>query len=330
MPYGIREVTKLFCEKKPLYKMTIEEQYRFVIVLHLINKEEKYLKQVINFFNSFKVKNKIDIFFSENFDHYDKRTEEYKTMISAIKGFSEKKRKKFFERYFLIENYTKKAKFREPLSKLNEFLYRRNDNSYEIFECNGKEKYLAEGLMLNRSKLNFPRIKGRAKNITFEILKKDDERGLFLDRYSDCCQGILGEGSTCVIDGMTNKNSGFLVFERKNTIFAQGWIRKITKDTLLIDSIEFKGDFNESLIFAIEEAVKELGFHFKHIYLGLSPNRREVHNAFKDKINIRYNHNQSISILSKIKEFEDIEKVFSIARQAGIYSDARNEIIKLK
>lgn len=49
--------------------------------------------------------------------------------------------------------------------------------------------------------------------INFRVLEKDDPLGFVLGDITNCCQHIGGAGASCVDDGYTNKNAGFLVFE---------------------------------------------------------------------------------------------------------------------
>ena len=115
------------------------------------------------------------------------------------------------------------------------------------------------------------------------------------------------------------KIQDFLVFERKGVIFAQGWLRKVNKDTLLIDSIEFKGDFNNSLIDAIEASVEKLRNNFKNIFLGLSLNRSEISKGLKYK---------EYRILER-DNTKEANNVFEFTNNSKIYSDAKTLILSL-
>lgn len=56
--------------------------------------------------------------------------------------------------------------------------------------------------------------KAMGKNgITFRVLSKDDPLGFVLGDITNCCQIIGSAGESCVDDGYTNTNAGFLVFE---------------------------------------------------------------------------------------------------------------------
>jgi len=51
--------------------------------------------------------------------------------------------------------------------------------------------------------------------VMYRVLAKDDPLGFVLGDITNCCQHIGGAGESCVDDGYTNRNSGFLVFETR-------------------------------------------------------------------------------------------------------------------
>lgn len=51
--------------------------------------------------------------------------------------------------------------------------------------------------------------------ITYRILAKDDPLGFVLGDITNCCQRYGSDAESCVIDGYTNPNAGFLVFEER-------------------------------------------------------------------------------------------------------------------
>ena len=53
--------------------------------------------------------------------------------------------------------------------------------------------------------------------INFRILEKDDPLGFVIGNITNCCQCIGGLADSCVVDGYTNPEAGFIVFEE--TIF---------------------------------------------------------------------------------------------------------------
>lgn len=86
--------------------------------------------------------------------------------------------------------------------------------------------------------------------ITYRVLAKDDPLGFVLGDITNCCQHIGGAGESCVDDGYTNKDAGFLVFEEnikdakgkptgEKRILGQAyvWYDPLTK-TVCYDNIE--------------------------------------------------------------------------------------------
>ena len=305
IPYGLKEINSML--SKPLFEEDLYTQYRVVMILLLINKREEALKRFTSmkkeeFYRSLSC---LMVFNS-------------KVLISMIRGASDKKRK------LVIDFITNKKENNKLIGKNLELLLKTKDKDLSVFEKGFVIKENEESLFTKRTKTNIESISGKEGNISFYTLRKDDRRALYLDHYSDCCQGFSKAGESCMIDGITNPDAGFLVFERKGVIFAQGWLRKVG-DIILIDSIEFKGDFNSSLVDAIRSAGKALKYHYKGVYLGLSPNRREITNGLKDCQEI----NQSnVHFYEQLKEMNDY--VRNQNRDKNIYTDAYNSVLKLR
>ncbi len=87
-------------------------------------------------------------------------------------------------------------------------------------------------------------------SVKFRLLDKDDPLGFVLGDITNCCQHIGGAGGSCVDDGYTNPEAGFLVFEEsvkdengndtgEKVILAQAyiWYDPVTK-TVCYDNIE--------------------------------------------------------------------------------------------
>ena len=312
VPYGLREISSIF--NAPLYKIRQDYQYKVVMLLFLIDKREENLNMIKKRSKSF-IFSRLDSIRSIKYNE--------KEIISMIRGMS-KIKKEYFLKYFIDRSVS------DSFFQLNFInILREKDKNLKHLDKGYLSNYEEEYIWDHRAKeKTIKRIKGKRKNITFEILNKDDRRALFLDHYSDCCQGLGKAGEDCMTDGITNKDSSFLVFERKGTIFAQGWLRKIDEDILLIDSIEFKGEFNKSLIDAIKESVKLLNNQFKEIYLGLSPNRSEISRGLG---NYKIYKNLEKGYLSNYKKENKnkTNKVFEFVKKTGIYSDSKKMIISL-
>ncbi len=117
--------------------------------------------------------------------------------------------------------------------------------------------------------------------VTFRILEKDDPLGFVIGDITNCCQTIGRGGESCVKDGFTNPNAGFMVFEQtvldekgnptgEKQILGQAyiWYDPETK-TVCYDNIEIpksvlqelekgdkenKGLTTETLMHAVEES----------------------------------------------------------------------------
>ena len=304
-PFGLKEVNARLT--LPIYEEETDKQYQIIIMLLLINKRQEIL-------NRFMALDNLD--WAITFSYLE--TSNYKTMISMIRGISDRKREIVLN--YILENRTPYT--RQRFKDFVETLLKSKDRDLKFTERTSAPSKVEEEIFKNRSKIkSIPNIKGTKGNISFSMLGNNDRRALYLDDYSDCCQGLDKAGEGCMIDGIENPDSSFLVFERRGVIFAQGWIRKINKDTLLIDSIEFKGDFNPSLTSAITEAVNGLNCHFKHIFMGLSPNRGHVNNFYK---------NSPMFYKRDENRFPESKAVFDLVNKSRIYSDAKNNILKLR
>ena len=74
---------------------------------------------------------------------------------------------------------------------------------------------------------------------TVRFLESYDPTSLLLGDMTHCCQHLGGVGESCVIAGIQEPQSGFLVVEKGNELKAQAWVWE-SKDgsTLVLDSLE--------------------------------------------------------------------------------------------
>jgi len=83
---------------------------------------------------------------------------------------------------------------------------------------------------------------------TFKILEKEDPLGVILGNITSCCQVIDGFAEDAVYDGYKNPRSGFLaIFDSRNRVVAQSWIRLGISNTLYLDNIEAIGLYDENV-----------------------------------------------------------------------------------
>lgn len=77
------------------------------------------------------------------------------------------------------------------------------------------------------------------KDEQVRILDANDKLQIMLGVLTVCCQRLDGTGEPCLMEGLINPQSGFLVFERGSKLLAQSWIW-LTEDnkTLVLDNIE--------------------------------------------------------------------------------------------
>ena len=88
-------------------------------------------------------------------------------------------------------------------------------------------------------KLSIPLVSGRVGQYNYEILPKNDIRGLVAGNATNCCQHIpSGIGRSCVYYGAESKDSSFFIItDRAGTIVCQSWIW-VNKDVMVCDSAE--------------------------------------------------------------------------------------------
>jgi len=79
--------------------------------------------------------------------------------------------------------------------------------------------------------------------IRLRFLPRNDPRGMFLGIYAECCQHPTSYAATCALDGQSNPNSAFMVFEINGQLAGEGYVWTVlNKDgDLVIDSLETIG-----------------------------------------------------------------------------------------
>ena len=89
------------------------------------------------------------------------------------------------------------------------------------------------------NELSIPLVSGRVGQYNYEILPKNDIRGLVAGNATNCCQHIpTGIGKSCVYYGAENKDSSFFIItDRAGTIVCQSWIW-VNDNVMVCDSAE--------------------------------------------------------------------------------------------
>jgi hypothetical protein len=79
-------------------------------------------------------------------------------------------------------------------------------------------------------------------SLTGRFLPRKDARGMFLGKYTDCCQTPGDAGAGPALYGQIEPNSGFFVVENtKGQIVAQSWVWEDENKNIVFDNIEGKG-----------------------------------------------------------------------------------------
>lgn len=170
--------------------------------------------------------------------------------------------------------------------------------------------------------------------ICFRILEKDDPLGFVIGDITNCCQHIGGNGESCVVDGYTNPEAGFIVFEEhltnengnpidKTRILGQAyvWYDSKTK-TVCLDNIEIPHKVSSELN---NKAKKEKGLSIENLISAVKECAEAIIRKMNEKevkvervtIGQEYNClNQGIS-----QHFKKVTNPKTQNRE-GIYTDA--------
>jgi len=161
---------------------------------------------------------------------------------------------------------------------------------------------------------------GKAAGIQYEILETTE--ALVLDYASDCCQGFDGAGESCMVSGIKNPDQGFLAFREKGKIFAQGWFGYLEKEgVFIIDSLEFKGHWRNSLETAFKAVLQELKKRgVKAVVVGRSPNRYDFNGAAAKIAKASLKNKRARKIAKKVNTAVQVDWIESL-EQKGIYTD---------
>ncbi len=108
------------------------------------------------------------------------------------------------------------------------------------------------------------------------ILDANDERQIMLGVLTACCQRLDGTGEPCMIEGLINPDSGFLVFERGSKVLAQSWVWLTENQTcLVLDNIELADCRKpEDILFLLFHWANQSPY--QNIQMGTGFNRVEI------------------------------------------------------
>jgi hypothetical protein len=108
------------------------------------------------------------------------------------------------------------------------------------------------------------------------VLQHKDTTQVMLGEYTHCCQHAGGVGESCMIAGIKEKQSGFLVWEKDGKVKAQAWIWIDEKGGLVLDNIETANFVKHELVLSSLEVWAEEHSEFQNIQIGLGYNDLEL------------------------------------------------------
>jgi hypothetical protein len=108
------------------------------------------------------------------------------------------------------------------------------------------------------------------------VLENTDPTQVMLGEYTHCCQHAGGVGESCMIAGIKEPKSGFLVWEKNGKIKAQAWIWVDKNGGLVLDNIETADFVKKEFVLTSLEVWAEEHSEFQNIQIGLGYNDLEL------------------------------------------------------
>ena len=87
-------------------------------------------------------------------------------------------------------------------------------------------------------------------DFTFRIVHKDDPFNIRIGEINSCCMQIGKNAEDCLVDGMVNPLSSFLVIETDGDPIANSWLRLGKSGILYLDNIEIVGSHQGNVLLA--------------------------------------------------------------------------------
>ncbi|WP_163102576.1 hypothetical protein [Peribacillus alkalitolerans] len=125
----------------------------------------------------------------------------------------------------------------------------------------------------------------KINNEQVQILDANDKLQIMLGVLTVCCQRLDGTGEACMMEGLINPESGFLVFRRGSKVLAQSWIWLTEDQTcLVLDNIELADGRKTEDIFDLlfrwskQSTYKniQMGTGFNRVKIGLPVQQEEM------------------------------------------------------
>ena len=154
--------------------------------------------------------------------------------------------------------------------------------------------------------------------ITYELLEKSDPISAVLGDITNCCQVVNGAGSACVKYGMTQPNSGFLVFRYNGEIIGQAWVwYDENSKQLTLDNIEVPKSVEDKI-----KKSKTLQNEFINAILRVKSGfEKEMGKDKVKRVTIGARYNDINSVLSNTFNTLVSSKLIILANYTG-YTDA--------
>jgi len=162
--------------------------------------------------------------------------------------------------------------------------------------------------------------------IRLRFLPRNDPRGMFLGIYAECCQHPTSYAATCALDGQSNPNSAFMVFEINGQLAAEGYVWTTTNNDrdLVIDSLEtiggelFHSTKNKQIVrYLLIEFSASLGNRM--LFMGKGPINFEEFTEYEDP---ETNNDETV-----IENYKKYLQKFHPYGDTDMYSDAGEQRI---
>lgn len=169
-------------------------------------------------------------------------------------------------------------------------------------------------------KCDIPLVSGRVGKYSYEVLSKNDIRGLIAGNAMNCCQHIpSGIGKSCVYYGAEHKNSTFFIInDDKGNIVCQSWLWE-KENILVCDSAETlrrDEDFYNIYMEMAEKIVNDPNNKIKEVRIG------SYGRAFGQNLPNASSNVSIPSVPGKTK--------FDYGRSGSLYSDASHQKLLYK
>lgn len=159
--------------------------------------------------------------------------------------------------------------------------------------------------------------------VTYELLDKSDPLGAVLGDITNCCQTVNNTAESCVRYGMTQPNSGFIVFKHGSDILGQAWVwydekaKQVTLDNIEVPrKVLEKISTNPKIEHEILDCLDRLGSGFDKAM------NNKSHTL--DRVTIGKGYNDFNKILSS--KLSTIKRPVKLSNYQG-YTDAEEQYL---